>query len=132
MSWSIATGGGSVEVLVFMRTIFVTGAAMIKPSLEPRAAYPPPLPSIPLPQRRRARHLRKIADYPKSPSYLRGFYDYYANAITEACGAKLRTLKLESEYEQAEAFLEDVFLNNCDPTRVDSEDIADDDSNSQP
>jgi hypothetical protein len=38
MSWSIATGGGSVEVLEFMRTILVTGAAMIKPSLEPRAA----------------------------------------------------------------------------------------------
>ena len=31
-----------MEVLGFMRTILVTGAAMIKPSLEPRAAYPPP------------------------------------------------------------------------------------------
>jgi hypothetical protein len=84
------------------------------------------LPSIPRPRRRRARHLRKIAADPKSPSYLRGFYDYYANAITEACGAKLRPLKLESEYEQAEAFLEDVLLNNCDPTRVGPEDMVDD------
>lgn len=43
---------------------------------------------------------------------------FKTGAIDAACSEKFRKLKLQYEIEQAEAFLEDVLLNNCDPTRA--------------
>jgi hypothetical protein len=69
-----------------------------------------------------AAHLRRIARDPKSPSYLQGYYKWVANNLIEAAAGELRPLKLASEYEQEEAFLEDVLINNVDPGRIDPND----------